>query len=223
MDAIKHLRLMQLASSNLPVGGYTWSQGLEWATEVGWVTDIISFEKWQTRQMLQSFFCVDLPLFSRLHYACEQQDLESANRWTNYLIACRETMELREEERSRGKAFLRLLTDWHPDCPPDWRNICSKSQLCGLAWLSVKWGLPLRNTALAIGYSWIESSVMAGVKLVPFGQQVAQQLIITLSQRYACGFERALYNPDRLLGSATPLMSIASSRHETQYSRIFRS
>lgn len=56
----KRLRLMQLASNSLPVGGYSWSQGLEWAVEAGWVEDSAAFEHWQQLQMEQSFFAVDL-------------------------------------------------------------------------------------------------------------------------------------------------------------------
>lgn len=74
----KRLRLMQLASSSLPVGGYSWSQGLEWAVEAGWVADTAAFERWQLRQMEQSFFTVDLPLFARLYRACEAGDLACA-------------------------------------------------------------------------------------------------------------------------------------------------
>ncbi|HBT4788236.1 urease accessory protein UreF, partial [Klebsiella pneumoniae] len=73
------------------------------------------------------------------------------------------------------------------------------------------------------GYSWIESAVMAGVKLVPFGQQAAQQLILRLCDHYAAEMPRALAAPDGDIGSATPLAAIASARHETQYSRLFRS
>jgi urease accessory protein UreF len=58
------LRLMQLSSSSLPVGSFTWSQGLEWAVEAGWVTNADAFKRWQIQQMEQSFFCVDLPLFT---------------------------------------------------------------------------------------------------------------------------------------------------------------
>nr|WBU74863.1 hypothetical protein PGH06_09110 [Citrobacter braakii] len=82
---------------------------------------------------------------------------------------------------------------------------------------------PLTELALSLGYSWIESAVMAGVKLVPFGQQAAQRLIIALCKRYAQGLAQALACPDDSLGSATPLAAIASARHETQYSRLFRS
>jgi urease accessory protein len=68
----QQLRLMQLSSSSLPVGSFTWSQGLEWAVEAGWITTNAEFKRWQIQQMEQSFFCVDLPLFIRLYRACEK-------------------------------------------------------------------------------------------------------------------------------------------------------
>lgn len=223
MHNTHQLRLMQLASGSLPVGSFTWSQGLEWAVEIGWVTSVDDFSGWQIQQMEHNFFTVDLPLLARLYRACEQDDLAAARRWTAYLLACRETRELRDEERSRGIAFTRLVTDWEPDCSPHWRALFSESQLCGMAWLGVRWKIPLTELALSFGYSWIESAVMAGVKLVPFGQQAAQRLIISLCDRYAQGLAQALACPDTRLGSATPLAAIASARHETQYSRLFRS
>ncbi|GAL45749.1 MULTISPECIES: urease accessory protein UreF [Citrobacter] len=223
MHSTQQLRLMQLASSSLPVGSFTWSQGLEWAVEIGWVKSVDDFSGWQIQQMEHNFFTVDLPLLARLYRACEQDDLAAARRWTAYLLACRETRELRDEERSRGLAFTRLVTDWEPDCSQDWRTLFADSQLCGMAWLGVRWKIPLTNLALSLGYSWIESAVMAGVKLVPFGQQAAQRLIISLGDRYAQGLAQALACPDASLGSATPLAAIASARHETQYSRLFRS
>lgn len=223
MHNSQQLRLMQLASSALPVGSFTWSQGLEWAVEIGWVKSVDDFSAWQIQQMEQNFFTVDLPLLARLYRACELDDLDAARRWSAYLLACRETRELRDEERSRGAAFTRLVADWESDCSREWRTLFVDSQLCGMAWLGVRWKIPLTELALSLGYSWIESAVMAGVKLVPFGQQAAQRLIIALCDRYAQGLAQALTCPDTSLGSATPLAAIASARHETQYSRLFRS
>ena len=134
-----------------------------------------------------------------------------------------ETRELRDEERNRGAAFTRLIKSWEPACPPEWLPLLMRSQLGGMAWLGVRWGISTRELALSLGYSWIESAVMAGVKLVPFGQQAAQQLIIDLSDHFAAGFEQAFLRGDDALGAATPLSAIASARHETQYSRLFRS
>lgn len=219
----QQLRLMQLSSSSLPVGSFTWSQGLEWAVEAGWITTVAEFKHWQLQQMEQSFLCVDLPLFIRLYHACERNDFSAAKHWTAYLLACRETRELREEERNRGAAFTRLVKSWEPDCPPDWQPLFSQSQLCGMAWLGVRWEIDADALALSLGYSWIESAVMAGVKLVPFGQQAAQQLIIELSDQFATKLGQAWARSDDQLGAATPLSAIASARHETQYSRLFRS
>ncbi|MGU0055724.1 urease accessory protein UreF [Enterobacter hormaechei] len=158
----------------------------------------------------------------RLYRACEKQDVATAKRWTAYLLACRETRELRDEERNRGAAFTRLikLGTRLParmvaavDAEPALRYGVARRAL----------GISARELALSLGYSWIESAVMAGVKLVPFGQQAAQQLIIDLSDHFAAGFEQAFLRGDDALGAATPLSAIASARHETQYSRLFRS
>lgn len=78
--------------------------------EIGWVKSVDDSD-WQIQQMEQNF-TVDLLLLARLYRACEQGDLTAARRWTAYLLACRETRELRDEERCRGAAFTRLVTDW---------------------------------------------------------------------------------------------------------------
>lgn len=128
--AEQRLRLMQLASSNLPVGVTAGpGAGVGCGSRLG--LDVAAFERWQRRQMTEGFFTVDLPLFARLYRACEQGDIAAAQRWTAYLLACRETRELREEERNRGAAFARLLSDWQPDCPPPWRSCASKASSPG--------------------------------------------------------------------------------------------
>lgn len=123
----KRLRLMQLASNSLPVGGYSWSQGLEWAVEAGWVEDSAAFEHWQQLQMEQSFFAVDLPLLARLYRACEAGDPDSAGRWTAYLLACRETRELRDEERNRGQPSPDFWSTGSPTARPNGANYASKA------------------------------------------------------------------------------------------------
>jgi urease accessory protein len=186
----KRLRLMQLASSNLPVGGYSWSQGLEWAVEAGWVPDAAAFERWQLQQMEQSF----LPSICRCSPACTgpaNGDLPSAQRWTAYLLACRRPANCVKKSAIAARPL--------PACWPTGSRtarrrgaLCQQSQLAGMAWLGVRWQIALPDLALSLGYSWIESAVMAGVKLVPFGQQAAQQLILRLCDRYAADMACAL-------------------------------
>ncbi|QVM94511.1 urease accessory protein UreF [Pseudomonas sp. B21-032] len=220
---LKLLRLLQLASPSLPVGGFTYSQGLEWAVEAGWVQGAEGFRAWQRQQIEDTLCHLDWPLLARLYQACLADDAEAFARWSRFLLANRETAELRLEERQRGMALTRLLDGWQLGQAPQWRSSLELSQLGGMAWLGVHWDIPLADLALAHGYAWLEGAVMAGVKLVPFGQQAAQTLLRDLSETLPAVLVTALALDDDQLGGGLPLLAIASARHETQYTRLFRS
>lgn len=217
------LRLLQLASPGLPVGGFTYSQGLEWAVEAGWVSTAAEFAAWQREQLHDTLGCLDWPLLARLYQASLDEDAEAFSRWSRFLLANRETAELRLEERQRGSAFARLLDGWQLGQAAAWRASLEMSQLGGMAWLGAQWAIPLRKLALGHGFAWLEGAVMAGVKLVPFGQQAAQTLLRDLSQELPAVLDNALALDDDQLGGGLPMLAIASSRHETQYTRLFRS
>ncbi|WP_079227891.1 urease accessory protein UreF [Pseudomonas putida] len=217
------LRLLQLASPGLPVGGFTYSQGLEWAVEAGWVRDTAGFGAWQREQMHDTLACLDWPVLARLYRACEANDAHAFARWSRFLLANRETAELRLEEQQRGSALARLLDGWQLGQDPAWRTSIELSQLGGMAWLAAHWQIPLRQLALGHAFAWLEGAVMAGVKLVPFGQQAAQTLLRDLGAELPGVLEQALALADDQLGGGLPLLAIASSRHETQYTRLFRS
>ncbi|MCW2271118.1 Urease accessory protein UreF [compost metagenome] len=220
---LKLLRLLQLASPNLPVGGFTYSQGLEWAVEAGWVQGAEGFRQWQRQQLDDTLGCIDWPLLARLYQACRDDDAQAFARWSQFLLANRETAELRLEERQRGMALARLLDGWQLCQAPAWRSSLALSQLGGMAWLGAHWKIPLRDLALGLGFTWLEGAVMAGVKLVPFGQQAAQSLLRDLCAELPLVLEHALELADDQLGGGLPLLAIASARHETQYTRLFRS
>lgn len=217
------LRVLQLASPGLPVGGFTYSQGLEWAVEAGWVSDLVGFAAWQREQLHDTLGCLDWPVLARLYKACLDQDAEAFADWSRFLLANRETAELRLEERQRGSALTRILDGWQLAQAPAWRDSLELSQLGGMAWLGAHWAIPLRDLALGHGFAWLEGAVMAGVKLVPFGQQAAQTLLRDLSAELPGVLDQALALEDDQLGGGLPLLAIASSRHETQYTRLFRS
>ena len=217
------LRLLQLASPGLPVGGFTYSQGLEWAVEAGWVRDAAGFSAWQHEQLHDTLACLDWPVLARLYHACQADDAEAFGLWSRFLLANRETAELRLEEQQRGAAFARLLDGWQLAQAPAWRASLALSQLGGMAWLAVHWSIPLRQLALGHAFAWLEGAVMAGVKLVPFGQQAAQTLLRDLAAALPALLDQSLALEDDQLGGGLPLLAIASSRHETQYTRLFRS
>ncbi|KKW67632.1 urease accessory protein UreF [Lampropedia cohaerens] len=224
-QALHQLRMLQLASSTLPVGGFTYSQGLEWAVEAGWVRDTEGFKVWQQEQIAQTLVHLDWPVLQRLHAAAARADLADFERWSQFLIANRETLELRTEERQRGAALARMLQGWQLFAADraTWLCAASISQCSAMAYLGAHWQMPVRALMLAYGFGWLEGAVMAGVKLVPFGQQAAQTLLAELGEQLASGLDQALSLADDAIGSGLPLAAIASACHETQYSRLFRS
>ncbi|MNZ80391.1 Urease accessory protein UreF [compost metagenome] len=191
--------------------------------EAGWVQGAEGFRNWQRQQLEDTLGYLDWPLLARLYQACRDDDAEAFARWSQFLLANRETAELRLEERQRGMALARLLDGWQLCQAPEWRASLGLSQLGGMAWLGVHWDIPLRDLALGHGFAWLEGAVMAGVKLVPFGQQAAQSLLRDLCEALPEVLQRALQLPDEQLGGGLPLLAIASARHETQYTRLFRS
>ena len=111
----------------------------------------------------------------------------------------------------------------HPQALAPFANPVIFLFLGGMAWLAAHWAIPLRQLALGHGFAWLEGAVMAGVKLVPFGQQAAQTLLRDLGADLPAALDQALVLGDDQLGGGLPLLAIASSRHETQYTRLFRS
>ncbi len=217
------LRLLQWASPSLPVGAFTYSQGLEWAVENGWVVDEGSLGDWLTEVLAGNLGGVDLAALARLYQACRERDLAGLARWSSWLLACRETAELRQEERQRGRALATLLVDLDLPNAADWRLLLESSAAAGFALAAEADGIPLRDAALGYAWAWVEGQVVAGVKLVPLGQTAGQRLQRRLAPTVVETVDVALNLPDDALGASLPALAIASSRHETQYTRLFRS
>ena len=104
------LRLYQLVSPSLPVGSFTYSQGLEWAIENGWVTTPDTLASWLTAQMTHAIATLELPVLRQIHTHLLCSDIEKVTYWCDFMIASRETKELRLEERQRGYCFRPLAT-----------------------------------------------------------------------------------------------------------------
>jgi len=217
------LRLYQLTSPSLPVGAFTYSQGLEWAIERGWVSSADNLGDWLESVLRHSLVTLELPLLNRLYLAFRQQDAARVDEYCQWLLCCRETRELRQEERQRGAALATLLPNLGVDIPPALEASVRSTQLAGFALASARWDIPPRDALLGFCWSWLEAGVMAGVKLVPLGQTAGQQLLLRLSEVVPAALDRALEIDDDQIGSSTPALAIASSRHETQYTRLFRS
>lgn len=216
-------RLYQLISPGLPVGAFTYSQGLEWAVEARWVRSEAELEAWITGMLLHSMATLELPVLLRLRQAFLQQDAEQVRYWCRYLLACRETSELRKEERQRGQALAVLLPHLEVVVAPEYDESVRSTQVAGFAIAAQHFDIAAEAACVGYLWSWLDNAVMAGVKLIPLGQTSGQKILLRLSEQLPSVLAKALSIDDEQVGSSTPAQAIASSRHETQYSRLFRS
>ncbi|KAA3625885.1 MAG: urease accessory protein UreF [Proteobacteria bacterium] len=217
------VRMLQLASPSLPVGGFSYSQGLEQAVELGWVDDPQSFEAWLSDLIHENLSHLEIPVLVRLIDAANDRRAVEFGYWTNFLYASRETRELREEEIGRGRAMRQVLAALCIEIEPDFERAIGRSQLAGLAWAASHWRLPADQLAVAYAFSWLENQVTAGIKLIPLGQSAGQRLMATLGATLPGRVSAGLAVSDPNVGASSPALAIASSLHETQYSRLFRS
>jgi len=217
------LRLLQLCSGTLPVGGFTYSQGIEWAVECGWIKDQATLTEWLADLIGTSLAQVEIPALARLYRACEQGDADRLAHWSDWLLACRETRELRDEERNRGRALASLLVELDVPRAVAWRDTLGRCQSAGFALAARAWDIPLVQTAQGFAWAWLENLALAGVKLIPLGQTAGQRLLRDLGEAVTLAVQRGLALDDEDMGASAPALAIASSRHETQYTRLFRS
>ena len=217
------LRLLHLVSPSLPIGAFTYSQGLEWAVECGWVRSEAQLLEWIEDLMHTSLAQMEIPCLARLLRACAENNPQDLAYWTSYLIASRETRELREEEHNRGRALARLLPEIGIPVPTQIMPVLKSCQLTGFAHAAYHWRIPLRSAAEGYLWGWLENITLAGVKIVPLGQSAGQRVIATLTSAIPALVEKGLTLPDEAIGASCPAQALASSQHETQYTRIYRS
>ena len=217
------LRLLQLTSPSLPVGAFAYSQGLESAIEVGWVDDEPSLSHWLEEQLAYSVGRVDLPVFVRLYEAMRDRDNESALAWSQRLIAMRETSELVADDCARGRALARLLSDLGVGQAEAWLAHRDTPFAALAALAAFTWDVPVASAIHAFAWGWLENQVLVGVKLIPLGQVAGQRLLLELSAKVSAVCDVAISLSDAEIGGTLPTLALASSLHETQYSRLFRS
>jgi len=220
---LARLRLLQLVSPSLPVGAFSYSQGLEWAVECGWVSNEDQLHEWIEELLQTSLTRLEIPCLGRLYQACETEDQAALSYWSQRLLASRETRELREEESSRGWALARLLPEIGVPVPAAIMPLLTGCQLTGFAVAACHWKIPLHYAAEGYLWGWMENSVLAGVKLVPLGQTAGQRIITKLTARIPDLAAQGLVLPDHEIGASCPAQALASTLHESQYTRIFRS
>jgi urease accessory protein len=217
------LRLLQLASPSLPVGAYSYSQGLEAAVEAGIVRDAASAARWIGEVFELAVRTMEAPAFLRLASAWEAADVREVRRWNDEFIASRETSELRAETIQMGHSLRLLLRDLGVGEAAALAAIDEVAFPTAFAFAAAAWRIDAREALAAYLFAWIENQVLAALKCVPLGQTDGQRVLLDLSQRIGPAVALAATMGDDELANLAPGLALASARHETQYSRIFRS
>lgn len=223
-DHLALSRLLQIASPTLPVGAYTYSQGLEWAVEAGWIDDEASALDWIGALLEHAIGTFDAPLVVCAHRAWRRSDLVEAKRLDALYVASRESAELRAETLQMGYSLRRLLDDV-PEWPRSDGLAVQHEVSFPIVWAAVTAACAIDEVDAVIAYlwCWCENQTMAALKSVPLGQSAGQRMLITLGARLEPIATRALATAEDEWHNGAPGFAIACSAHETQYSRLFRS
>ena len=217
------LHLMQLASPALPVGAYSYSQGLEFAVERGWVADEAMACEWLLGLLRHPLCYLDVPVLARLYRAWEIDDRPAVASWNARLYAARESAELQREDHHLGTALARLLTDLGLSEAKPWRTASRTCFATLFSLAAVHWRIALKEAVMGYLWTWSENQVAAAIKLVPLGQTAGQRILSRALPEIATVTQRGLGLEDDEIGCAAAGLGIASALHETQYSRLFRS
>lgn len=220
--------LMQLASPALPIGGYSYSQGLEAAIDSGLIKDSESAQVWIRDVFLGVFARSEAPLWLLSYMAWANQDIADVHDLNDYFLASRETSELRSEAEQMGWSLSQIAQslDWGQESLAELMAIKPLSLITVHSYSCLHLNVQAKNGLAAYAFSWIENQVAACIKAIPLGQ-VAGQKILTkirlLVPEMVQDAERRAKLGLSMIDNFSPMLAILSARHETQYSRLFRS
>ena len=231
-------RLLQLASPLLPVGAFAYSQALEAAVENGTIADAHGAKRWILDCLELGLARFEAPIVLRLHAAWTRDDMDSVRRWNTRFLATRESAELRAETVQMGFSLRRLMLDLatgagDKSTPADMQfsraglaeleAIEPLSYPAAFSFAAAQWKIGVRDALTAYLWSWCENQVSAAMKSVPLGQVAGQRILVAAQEAVARAAMKAQAIADEDLANVLPALAIASARHETQYSRLFRS
>ena len=219
------LDALHLASPALPIGGFAYSQGFEQAVEDGLVSSVHEAYVWIRDLLLLVIGRQDLPFWIACFSAGKNQDWKELMHWNHELIALRESAEFKLESMQMGHSLVKLFSQWTGtqdliaslDADQSWSYIAAHAALTAASGMSLQLGMT------SYLWSWLENQVMAAVKIIPLGQNDGQSLLHQLKPVLIQAMNIAEQIEPGLAGSAAFGLAITSSRHESQYSRLFRS
>jgi urease accessory protein len=218
--------LLRLASPQLPIGGYSYSQGLEMAVEKSIVVDPLTASRWISDQLLLNLARFEAPLLLAHCTAAADENWCQLLQLSHEHRASRETRELHQESRQMGYSLQQLLNGL-PELDRPARHFLAQLDephlALGWALAARAWNISPQDALAAWLWSWLENQLAVLMKTLPLGQQAAQRLTSELLPLLQQAQQRATELDPQHFGSAAFGLSLASMAHERQYSRLFRS
>ncbi len=230
LTATSLLQLIWLASPALPVGGFSYSEGLEAAVEAGLVTNEVQAAAWLADQLHLSLARSELAVLGKAFAAWQRGDLAHVAELNVWVATTRESSELRQQTEQMGRSLVAWLKNRGSLDQRADSHVAALAALTpaptwpvAFALAGAQSGAPLREVLLAFAFGWAENMVQAALKSVPLGQSAGQRILAALADAIPAEVDHATRLMDSERQAFTPMLAILSAQHETQYSRLFRS
>lgn len=219
------IQLIWLASPALPIGGFSYSEGLEAAIDKGFVHDEPSATDWLVDQLHLTQSRGDMAVLAQMVLAWQAQDTERLTTLSQWVHATRESAELRLQSEQMGRSMLEWLRNQQAmdEATVAFCNQLTPTYPLMFALALSRTGATLEQCLQAYAFGWAENMVQAAIKSVPLGQNSGQRILTQLAQHIAPAVSHALQTNDETRQAFSPMLAILSAQHETQYSRLFRS
>lgn len=217
------IRLWQLISPSFPVGMFAWSQGLEYAVEAEWISNEEQALQWIQGNLSNNIAYLDTPLLQKMCHAWRVQDNQSIEYWSHFLLAARESSELVNEDVQLGRALAKVLIELNIDEAQRWLEFESLNYLMMFSLAVTHWHIPTDEAVRGYLWGWAENQVIAAIKLVPLGHLAGQRVLSALIDSIEVAARKSKKIDSEQIGKSFPMIGIGSAKHETQYTRLFRS
>lgn len=224
-SAASLLQLMWLASPALPIGGFSYSEGLEAAVDTARITTESEAAAWLLDQLELSLARGDLAVLAQAIPAWQAADATRMAALNAWVLQTRESSELRAQTEQMGRSLLEWLRN-HTTATASQIGLLAELQPTyplAFALAASATGAPVREGLLAYAFGWAENMVQAAIKSVPLGQSAGQRILSALTAEIPAAIDHALSLPDSARQAFSPMLAILSAQHEVQYSRLFRS
>jgi urease accessory protein len=225
-EAAALYRLMTWLSPSFPVGGFAYSSGIEWAVEVGDIRDAVSLQNWLAAMLADGAGFCDGVFLAQAHRAVEFCDDAGLRETAELAAAFVPSRERQLETSAQGRAFIEIARHaWNCDGLEAMIARCGSAIVYPVAVgiVSAAHAIRLAPTLHAFLHALTSNWISAASRLIPLGQTDSQRVLASLEPVVSATARRAIAATLEDLGSATFRADLASLRHETQYTRLFRS